>query len=48
MAKIKHQLDTEAACPIGLLFSDSITPLGDHQVLAIGYEDNGVAPTLTG
>jgi hypothetical protein len=45
--KIKHQLDTEAACPIGLLFSDSISPLGDHQVLAIGYEDNGVAPTLT-
>jgi hypothetical protein len=39
--KIKRKLDTEAACPIGLLFSDSITPLDDHQVLATGYEDNG-------
>ncbi|MFC0517775.1 hypothetical protein ACFFGT_26415 [Mucilaginibacter angelicae] len=45
--KIKNRLDNEAACPIGLLFSDSVSPLGDHQVLAIGYEDDGVAPTLT-
>jgi hypothetical protein len=40
--KTKNKLDLEAACPLGLLFSDSVTPLGDHQVLAIGYEDNGV------
>jgi hypothetical protein len=39
--KIKTKLDAEAACPIGILFGDSITPLNDHQVLAIGYEDRG-------
>lgn len=46
--KIKNKLDSEAACALGLLFSDSITPLGDHQVLAIGYEDKGIGdPMLT-
>jgi len=39
--KIKNRLDAEAACPIGLLYKTSFTPLDDHQVLAIGYEDNG-------
>lgn len=39
--KIKNMLDMQAACLIGLLFSDSITPLSDHQVLAIDYSDIG-------
>jgi len=39
--KIKSQLDGEAAWPIGLIFGDNASPFAQHQVLAIGYTDNG-------
>ncbi|MGI8951765.1 MAG: hypothetical protein ACR2FN_09310 [Chitinophagaceae bacterium] len=38
---IKSTLDQQAACPIGILYGDSVTPLDDHQILAIGYSDSG-------
>ena len=40
-ARLKEKLDWDAAWPIGIIFSDSISPMGQHQVLAIGYHDNG-------
>jgi hypothetical protein len=39
--RIKSTLDTQAACPVGCIFSDSDWPINDHQVLAVGYEDPG-------
>jgi hypothetical protein len=39
--RIKNQLDGQAAWPVGLLFGDSSTPFGDHQLLALSYVDNG-------
>jgi hypothetical protein len=39
--KIKAKLDAEAAWPIGLVYSDSPSPIAQHQVLAIGYSDFG-------
>lgn len=46
--KIKGRLDEQAAIPIGLIYSDTKNPFDQHQVLAIGYTDNGPsASTLT-
>ena len=39
---IKRHLDEEAAWPIGLIFRDTSSPFDQHQVLAIGYEENGL------
>ena len=38
---IKHTLDREAAWPVGLIYGDTASPFSQHQVLAVGYEDNG-------
>jgi hypothetical protein len=40
-AEIKRTLDGQAAWPIGLVYGDSTTPLGDHQVLGLEYDDPG-------
>jgi hypothetical protein len=40
-ASLKSHLDREAAWPIGLIYGDTAIPWEQHQVLAIGYEDNG-------
>jgi hypothetical protein len=40
--KLKERLDEEAAWPIGLIYGDEASPLEQHQVLAIGYTDNGL------
>jgi hypothetical protein len=39
---IKRRLDDEAACPIGLIYGDTKNPFDQHQVLAIGYTDDGL------
>lgn len=39
---IKRHLDEEAAWPIGLIFRDTSSPFDQHQVLATGYDDNGL------
>lgn len=39
--KITGKLDAEAAWPIGLIYSDNASPFEQHQVLAVGYMDNG-------
>ena len=39
--KIIAKLNAEAAWPIGLIYSDSASPFAQHQVLAVGYTDNG-------
>jgi hypothetical protein len=44
--KIKEQLDSQAACPVGLLFRGSTTPFGDHQILALDYEDDASGTLL--
>lgn len=44
--KIKEKLDQEAACPIGLIYGNSMNPIDQHQVLAIGYEDTGLTQRL--
>jgi hypothetical protein len=44
--KIKTQLDSQAACPVGLLFRGSTTPFGDHQILALNYEDDAGGTAL--
>jgi hypothetical protein len=38
---IKSKLDAEAACPVGLIFGDKGNLFDQHQVLAVGYTDNG-------
>ena len=40
--KIKAGLDDEAAVPIGLIFKDKALLWDQHQVLALGYTDNGL------
>jgi hypothetical protein len=40
--KIKDRLDAEAAAPIGLVFKDKSLLWEQHQVLAVGYTDNGL------
>jgi hypothetical protein len=40
--KIKARLDDEAAVPIGLIFKDKALLWEQHQVLAVGYTDNGL------
>jgi hypothetical protein len=45
--KIKAKLDEEAAWPIGLVYGDSVNPIDQHQVLAIGYEDSDAGQRLT-
>jgi len=44
--KIKKQLDGQAACPVGVLFAGSTTPFGDHQILAVNYEDDASGTAL--
>jgi hypothetical protein len=39
---IKARLDDEAAVPIGLIFKDKALLWDQHQVLAVGYTDNGL------
>jgi hypothetical protein len=39
--RIKGALDSQAACPVGCLFGNSTVPTDDHQLLAVGYQDNG-------
>ena len=39
---IKSRLDQQAAWPIGLIYGDTTNPFDQHQVLAIGYTDNGL------
>jgi hypothetical protein len=41
VAENKTKLDAEAAWPIGLVYSDAASPFAQHQVLAIGYMENG-------
>ncbi len=38
--KIKNKLDSEAAWPIGLIYGDSVNPIDQHQILAVGYSNN--------
>jgi hypothetical protein len=40
-ATLKSKLDRQAAWPIGLVYGDTANPFDQHQVLAVGYEDNG-------
>lgn len=42
MQKIKDRLDAEAAAPIGLVFKNKSLLWDQHQVLAVGYTDNGL------
>ncbi len=39
--QIKAKLNTGAAWPIGVIFSDTPNPIEQHQILAIGYSDRG-------
>jgi hypothetical protein len=39
--KLKQVLDEQAAWPVGLIFGHSAVPWEQHQVLAVGYQDNG-------
>ncbi len=38
---LKRILDQEAAVPVGYIFGSSANPIDQHQVLAIGYKDDG-------
>jgi hypothetical protein len=40
-AKLKQILDEQAAWPVGLIFGHSAIPWDQHQILAVGYQDNG-------
>jgi hypothetical protein len=35
------RLDAQAAWPIGIVFSDTMNPIEQHQILAVGYHDPG-------
>jgi len=39
--RLRATLDREAAWPIGLVYGGDALPIGQHQVLAIGYGDQG-------
>jgi hypothetical protein len=39
---LKDRLDKEAACPLGLIFSDKPNLFDQHQVLAVDYSDDGL------
>jgi hypothetical protein len=40
--RIKRRLDEQAAWPVGLIYGDETNLFNQHQVLAIGYTDNGL------
>lgn len=39
--QLRMRLDREAAWPVGFVYGSTPNPIDQHQVLAIGYEDNG-------
>jgi hypothetical protein len=39
--KLKQVLDEQAAWPVGLIYGESAIPWDQHQILAVGYQDNG-------
>jgi len=43
---LKLRLDKEAGWPIGLIYEDSVLPIKQHQILAVGYVLNGNKPIL--
>lgn len=41
LARLRLKLDREAAWPIGVIYGGNASPIDQHQVLAIGFKDNG-------
>lgn len=39
--RLRAKLDREAAWPVGLVYGGDALPIGQHQVLALGYGDHG-------
>jgi hypothetical protein len=39
--RLRTRLDHDAAWPIGFIYGGNASPIDQHQVLAIGYEDQG-------